>query len=48
VLEVPTLQVIASDDFQPDEEVQGIIGRDVLDHCVFQYLGPEQKFTLSF
>jgi len=35
-----SVEVIACDDFQREEEVQGIIGRDVLDHCVFQYFGP--------
>jgi hypothetical protein len=43
-----SVEVIACDDFHHEEEVQGIIGRDVLDHCVFQYFGPTQQFELFF
>jgi hypothetical protein len=39
---------IASDDFTPQEDVQGILGRDVLDRCVFTYYGPHRYFTLAF
>jgi hypothetical protein len=47
---LPGVQVIASEDFDRDRDgdVHGIIGRDVLDHCVFTYFGLDQKFTLAF
>lgn len=41
-------QVIAADDFQQGEEVEAIIGRDVLNHCNFQYLGSTRQFSLFF
>ncbi len=47
-LYIPSVHVIASDDFVPEEEVHGIIGRDVLNRCNFLYLGPERKFNLAF
>jgi hypothetical protein len=39
-------QVIASDDFQQGEEVEAIIGRDVLNCCNFQYIGTARQFKL--
>jgi hypothetical protein len=47
-VELPSVWVIASPDFQPHEGVQAIIGRDVLDRCVFTYAGPHRSFTLAF
>ena len=38
---------LASEDFQADEEVQALIGRDVLRYCVLQYFGPESRFELA-
>ena len=40
--------VIAADGFEPSEEIQGIIGRDVLDHCSFQYWGTAREFQFAF
>jgi hypothetical protein len=45
---LPSVLVIASDDFGQDEEVQAIIGRDILNRCNLQYWGPTRKFQLSF
>jgi len=45
---LPSVFAIASDDFVEEEEVQAIIGRDVLRHCVFQYFGPHGTFELGF
>jgi hypothetical protein len=42
----PSVHAIASDDFT--EEVQGILGRDVLDQCVFEYHGTHHSFRLFF
>lgn len=45
----PSVHVIAGADFHLEEEShQGIIGRDVLDHCVFEYLGTDHRFMLAF
>ncbi len=44
----PPVSVIASEDFHPDEEVQGILGRDILDRGILNYHGPERTFTLAF
>lgn len=43
-----TARVIAADCWLPDEGVEGLVGRDLLDHCGFQYWGPERTFTLAF
>lgn len=40
--------VLAADCFDEGEEYQALIGRDVLDHCIFQYLGPDKTFTFAF
>jgi hypothetical protein len=45
---IPSVHAIASDDFQPSDEGQGIIGRDVLNSCHFQYFGPQRVFQLGF
>lgn len=34
--------------FDRGAEVEGIIGRNLLDHCIFQYFGPDRRFTLAF
>jgi hypothetical protein len=44
----PTVRVIASDDFRQGEEVEAIIGRDILNGCNFQYLGTAKRFELYF
>lgn len=45
---IPSVHVIAPEDFHHEEGVQALIGRDVLNLCNFQYLGPEKKFMLAF
>lgn len=40
--------VLAVDCFDEGEEHQALIGRDVLDGCIFQYLGPDKKFTFAY
>lgn len=40
--------VIASDGFNPVEQIDGLIGRDVLDHCSFEYWGPSRAFQFAF
>ncbi len=44
------LRVIAADGWHPGAEqgVEALIGRDVLDRCVFSYLGPDRAFTFAF
>lgn len=42
------VRAIASDDFSQGEEVEAIIGRDVLDRCNFQYVGTARQFELFF
>lgn len=34
--------------FAPDEGIQGMIGRDVLEHCLLVYNGPSKTFSLAF
>jgi len=45
-----SVHAIASDDFdrERDGDVNGIIGRDVLDRCNFTYLGPDKRFSLAY
>lgn len=45
---LPSVHVIASDDFEEEEEIQGILGRDVLDSLHFEYHGPDRRFLLAF
>ena len=45
---IPSVHAIASDDFSPAEQVHAIIGRDILDRCVFEYFGPHKQFRLCF
>ena len=45
---IPRVYAIASDDFAPEEGIQGIIGRDVLAHCSFEYHGKHNSFSLYF
>jgi hypothetical protein len=42
----PSVHAIASDDFSGP--VNGILGRDVLDHCHFVFDGPSKTFRLTF
>lgn len=44
----PSVHAIGSEDFVEEEEVQAIIGRDILQLCVFNYYGPDQRFELAF
>ncbi len=43
-----SVHVICSEDFDPEEGVHALIGRDVLARCVFSYFGHDQKFRLDF
>lgn len=46
---IPNLSVITSLDLDQDgEEVQAILGRDILNHCAFNYYGPHREFHLAF
>lgn len=47
-MELPSVHVIASADFQREENVQAIIGRDILNRCVFTYEGTHGSFRLAF
>lgn len=40
--------VIEADCFHPAEGIDGLIGRDVLDHCSFEYWGPSRAFQFAF
>lgn len=44
----PDCDVIATDCWHPGEGIEGLIGRDILDRCFFQYIGQDRRFTLSF
>jgi hypothetical protein len=46
--EVPSVHIVQCDDFNPDENVQALIGRDILKQCVFTFSGPHQNFSLAF
>ncbi len=43
---IPSVHAIACEDF--DADIQGLLGRDVLDHCIFSYYGPNSQFSLAF
>lgn len=45
---LPSVQVLCSPDYRMDEPVNGILGRDVLDLCHFEYRGPSRYFELAF
>ena len=34
--------------FGEHEQTKGIIGRDLLDHCLLEYIGHDKRFTLAF
>ena len=40
--------VIATDCFDEHDELQALIGRDVLNHCSFQYWGQPKRFQFAF
>ncbi len=40
--------LVISSMFRPEENLQGLIGRDVLDHCLFVYDGKRKQFSLAF
>ncbi len=44
----PETLVMSADCWLEDEGMEALIGRDILDHCFFQYLGPDRRFTLAF
>lgn len=41
-------RVLCSTDFRLDEPVQGILGRDILECCTFQYFGRDKTFSFAF
>lgn len=43
-----SVHVLCSPDFQMTDPSQGILGRDVLDSCFFEYDGPRRSFRLAF
>jgi hypothetical protein len=45
---IESIHAIAAEDFHPSVGVQGIIGRDVLQRCVFQYFGPHNRFEFGW
>lgn len=45
---LPSITVIETGGFEHGEPVQAIIGRDILNRCVFQYNGPHRDFSLFF
>jgi hypothetical protein len=46
-LHLPLMMVIESA-FAPDEGIQAMLGRDVLEHCLLVYDGTRRTFTLAF
>lgn len=44
----PDSRVMSADCWSPEEEVQALLGRDILNRCIFQYIGREQQFTLAY
>lgn len=44
----PSVHAIAAEDFDSEEEIQALIGRDVLARCNFFYLGRERRFQIGF
>lgn len=47
-VEFGELPVISTDCFKPDGEVQALIGRDILNHCAFEYWGTSKSFQFAF
>ena len=47
-LDFADILVIAADCFAEHEELQALIGRDVLNHCTFQYWGTVNEFQFSY
>lgn len=45
---IPSVHVIAGAGYDLQGGVNGILGRDILDHCHFMYLGPERRIQLGF
>jgi len=45
---IEDVQAISSESFASGDPVQGLIGRDVLGKCTFEYWGLDGKFRLSF
>jgi hypothetical protein len=44
----PDTRVMAADCWHPDEGIEALLGRDILDRCFFRYMGPDRRFTLAF
>lgn len=34
--------------FAPEEGIQGMLGQDLLEHCLLVYNGPREMFSLAF
>ncbi len=48
VIRFPSVRAIVTEDFaEGEEDIQAIIGRDVLDRCSLHYYGPHREFTLA-
>ena len=43
----PDTFVMSADCWLESEGIETLIGRDILDECFFQYMGPERRFTLA-
>jgi hypothetical protein len=46
-LHLPSAMVLGCH-MTPEDSVQGVLGRDVLDHCLFVYDGRRRVFTIAF
>ena len=44
----PDLVVMNADCWLPNEGIEALLGRDILDRCHFSYDGPSRTFTLAF
>ena len=46
----PPVLAIEAQSFDPThpDRLLGLIGRDILDRCIFDYFGPQQEFRLAF
>jgi hypothetical protein len=44
----PEGQVLEADCWLPGEDIEALIGMDILSRCFFQLLGPDRRFTLAF
>lgn len=45
---IPSIEAIAGAGYDLADGVQGIIGRDILQHCNLVYLGKDRRFELAY